>query len=143
MVIDALAALDEGDNTILQRFAPALLEKLTKIRDAQMQTTDRVNEIFAHVEDGSFLMGMELVEGVNASERVLLAELDSLESDLQDLKTASLEYAASAERTSSRMTVSASLVTVCVVILIFFLMVKRNISRPLTCSPMPSRPSTR
>ena len=131
MVIDALAALDEGDNTILQRFAPALLEKLTKIRDAQMHTTYRVNEIFAHVEDGSFLMGMELVEGVNASERVLLAELDSLESDLQDLKTASLEYAASAERTSSRMTVSASLVTVCVVILIFFLMVKRNISRPL------------
>lgn len=131
MVIDSLAALDSDDATILQTFAPELLDKLTRIRDAQVQTTDRVNEIFTHVEDGSFLMGMELVDGVNASERVLLAELDSLESELQDLKAASLEYAANAERSSSRMTILASIATVCVVIAIFFLMVKRNISRPL------------
>ncbi len=131
MVVDALAALNSNDATILQTFAPALLDKLTRIRDAQVQTTDRVNEIFDHVEDGSFLMGMELVDGVNASERVLLAELDSLESELQELKAASLEYAANAERSSSRMTILASIATVCVVIAIFFFMVKRNISRPL------------
>ena len=98
MVIDAIANYESDNSNILQSFAPGLLQKLTRIRDAQVQTTDRVNEIFAHVEDGSFLMGMELVEGVTASERVLLAELDSLESDLQELKAASVQYAANAEK---------------------------------------------
>lgn len=131
MVTNSLAALGPNDARMLQRYAPALIDKLKKIREAQIQTTNRVNQIFSHVEDGSFLMGMELVDGVNDSEHVLLAELDSLESDLQDMKAASLEYADNAERTSSHMTVMASIMTVCVVIAIFFLIVKRNISRPL------------
>lgn len=131
MVVDALAALRSNDANILQAFAPNLLDKLTRIRDAQVETTDRVNETFSHVEDGSFLMGMELVDDVNASEQVLLAELESLESELQELKAASLEYAANTERASSRMTVLASIATVCVVIAIFFFMVKRHIARPL------------
>lgn len=130
MVLNAVE--DDKDNTpILQLFAPKLLRELTKIRDAQVQTTIRVDEIFGHVEEGSFLMGMELVEGVRVSEGVLLAELDNLERDLQGLKAASVDYAANAERASSRMTIFASIVTVCVVVLIFFLMVKRHIAKPL------------
>jgi signal transduction histidine kinase/ActR/RegA family two-component response regulator len=131
MVVDALAALGPSEAGILRTFAPTLLDKLTRIRSAQVATTDRVNEIFSHVEDGSFLMGMELVDDVNASEQVLRAELDSLEFELQELKAASLSYAASTEVNSSRMTVLASIATVCVVIGIFFFIIKRNISRPL------------
>lgn len=126
------AAIKVNDRTaILQVFAPKLLRELTKIQDAQIQTTQRVNEIFEHVEEGSFLMGMELVEGVRLSEQALLTELDNLERDLQGLKAASVDYAANAERASSRMTIFTSIVTVCVVILIFFLMVKRHIAKPL------------
>jgi signal transduction histidine kinase/CheY-like chemotaxis protein len=131
MVVNAVAELGSGDANVLLAFAPGLLDKLTRIRDAQVETTERVNNIFSHVEDGSFLMGMEMVDDVNAMEKVLLAELDSLESSLQELKAASVEYAANAEKASSRMTVLASLATVCVVIAVFFLMVKRHISRPL------------
>lgn len=131
MVVDALAALGPSEAGILRTFAPTLLDKLTRIRNAQVATTDRVDEIFSHVEDGSFLMGMELVDDVNASEQVLRAELDSLEFELQELKAASLSYAASTEMNSSRMTVLASIATVCVVIAIFFFIIKRNISQPL------------
>jgi hypothetical protein len=92
-----------------------------------------MKRIFAHVEDGSFLMGMELVDGVTAAERELLSELDLLESDLRELKSASADYAASVERTSSMMTIISSILTVCVVIAVFFLVVKGNI--PNRCTP--------
>ncbi len=131
MVVDAMTALNPNEASILRAFAPALLDKLTRIRNAQVETTDRVADIFSYVEDGSFLMGMELVDDVNASEQVLRAELHSLEFELQELKAASLSYAANTEVNSSRMTVLASIATVCVVIGIFFLIIQRNISRPL------------
>ena len=123
MVVDAMTALNPNEASILRAFAPALLDKLTRIRNAQVETTDRVADIFSYVEDGSFLMGMELVDDVNASEQVLRAELHSLEFELQELKAASLSYAANTEVNSSRMTVLASIATVCVVIGIFFLII--------------------
>src|SRR5262249_21417496 len=51
--------------------------------------------------------------------------------DLQQLKTASADYAGNVERTSSLMTILSSIVTVCVVIVVFLLVVKGNISKPL------------
>lgn len=121
----------EHAGLVVQSFAPRLLERLNAIRRAHEKTADQMKRIFAHVEDGSFLMGMELVDGVAAAERELLAELDRLEHDLQELKTASADYAVSVERTSSMMTIISSILTVCVVIAVFFLVVKGNISKPL------------
>ena len=121
----------EHAGVVVQSFAPRLLERLSAIRKAHQKTADQMKRIFAHVEDGSFLMGMELVDGVAATEKVLLSELDRLEADLQELKTASADYAVSVERTSSMMTIVSSILTVCVVIAIFFLVVKGNISKPL------------
>lgn len=121
----------ERAGVVVQSFAPRLLERLSAIRAAHQKTADQMKRIFKHVEDGSFLMGMELVDGVAATERELLAELDRLEADLQELKTASADYAVNVERTSSMMTIISSILTVCVVIAVFFLVVKRNISKPL------------
>ncbi|KQZ19133.1 hypothetical protein ASD50_06390 [Mesorhizobium sp. Root552] len=130
MVREAMSGTD-GRASILDGFAPKLLRELKRIRDAQIRTTDRVNEIFTHVEDGSFLMGMELVQDVTASENVLLGSLDSLESELQGVKAASADYASRAEIASYRMTILASIATVCVVMIIFFIVVKRQIAVPL------------
>lgn len=116
---------------VVQNFAPRLLERLAAIRKAHQRTADQMKRIFAHVEDGSFLMGMELVDGVTAAEKQLLSELDRLEADLQELKAASANYAVGVERTSSLMTIVSSALTVCVVIAVFFLVVKGNISKPL------------
>ncbi|MGE3871669.1 MAG: hybrid sensor histidine kinase/response regulator [Parvibaculaceae bacterium] len=130
-LIEQSMAGGEHAGMVVQSFAPRLLERLNAIRKAHEKTADQMKRIFAHVEDGSFLMGMELVDGVTAAERQLLSELDRLESDLQELKTASADYAVSVERTSSMMTIISSILTVCVVIAVFFLVVKGNISRPL------------
>ncbi|MGE0241993.1 MAG: ATP-binding protein [Parvibaculaceae bacterium] len=121
----------EHAGLVVQSFAPRLFERLNAIRKAHETTTEQMQRIFAHVEDGSFLMGMELVDGVAAAERQLLSELDLLENDLQELKSASTDYAVSVERTSSMMTIISSILTVCVVIAVFFLVVKGNISKPL------------
>lgn len=130
MVSKAMASND-GRALVLEGSAPKLLSKLRQIREAQIRTTDRVNEIFSHVEDGSFLMGMELVQDVTASENILLISLDGLEAEIQSLKAASADYASRAEQTSYRITLTASIATVCVVMIIFFVVVKRQIVVPL------------
>lgn len=130
-LINQASNAKQSGSVVVQTFAPRLLDKLRRIRQAHRLTTKRVEQIFKHVEDGSFLMGMELLDGVTASEKMLTSELDDLESDLEELKTASVNYAVSVERTSSNMTVTASIMTVCIVIIIFFVVVKRNISKPL------------
>lgn len=89
MIADALASVGSGDAITLKNYAPALLDKLTRIREAQVETAERVGRIFLHVEDGSFLMGMEQVSGVHESEQVLLGELRNLEAILQEMKAGS------------------------------------------------------
>ena len=118
-------------SSAVEDFSPLLLQRLGAIRIAHHITAERMKRIFQHVEDGSFLMGMELTSSVAESEAQLLEELDRLEADLQDLKTASANYAGNVETASSRMMIASSLLTVCVVIAIFFLVVKRNISKPM------------
>lgn len=131
MIGDALAHVEAGDTNTLKTYAPSLLDKLTRIREAQIETTERVDHVLSHVEDGSFLMGMEYVDGVHESEQNLLGELKNLEMILQEMKAGSLVYAAMSENASSRMTILASIATFCVVMTIFFFVIKRNISRPL------------
>ena len=131
LLIRQSTAGGEHAGVVVQSFAPRLLKRLSAIREAHEKTADQMKRIFAHVEDGSFLMGMELVDGVAAAERQLVSELDHLENDLQELKSASADYAVSVERTSSMMTIISSILTVCVVIAVFFLVVKGNISKPL------------
>ncbi|MBB6468005.1 signal transduction histidine kinase/ActR/RegA family two-component response regulator [Aminobacter lissarensis] len=121
----------ERRGAVVKAFAPRLLEKLERIRTANRATIQHVEKIFSHVEDGSFLMGMELLESVKESEGALLFDLDGLAVDLQDLKVSSVEYAMNVEQTSSNLTIIASFITVCSVIAFFFVVVKRNISRPL------------
>lgn len=121
----------EGDGSVIARFQDELREQLSRIRFANRLNDGRVNQIFGHVEDGSFLMGMELLDGVARSEAALLDEIDKLDSVLFSLKTASVDYTVSVESVSSFLTLLASILTVCIVITVFYYVVKRNISRPL------------
>ena len=118
-------------DSVIKEFEPRLLKQLTKIHTANRLNNRRVEKLFQHIEDGSFLMGMELLSTISESEKTLTIELDNLISELLNLKSASVNYAVKVERTSSSMTIFVSLFTVCVVIMIFFLVVKRNISNPL------------
>lgn len=120
----------DSESLISQHSAP-LLRQLANIRQANRIHNKRVELIFGHVEDGSFLMGMETIDEVVLSEATLTAQLDRLVAELEELKKASVSYAVKVERTASAFTILASILTVCIVVSIFFFVVKRNISKPL------------
>ena len=120
-----------ADARVIGQFESELKAQLSRIRFANRLNDGRVAQVFEHVEDGSFLMGMELLDGVAKSEAALLHEISDLDMILSSLKTASMDYTISVERASSLMTLLASILTVCFVIMVFYFVVKRNISRPL------------
>lgn len=130
-LINQPAASRGSDATVIETFRPQLLEQISRIRLAHRLNNGRVETIFKHVEDGSFLMGMELLRSVTQSEERLLEEVGRLESILLALKSASVNYTVGVEKASARMTLLASALTVCIVIALFFFMVRRNLSRPL------------
>jgi len=124
--------LQEGsEDRLIHQFSDGLLGKLSEIRQANRIHNKRVEKVFRHVEDGSFLMGMETLGEVAASEAVLTGELDLLVAELETIKKASVEYAVRVEKIASGFTILASIITVCLVIVVVFIIVRRNISRPL------------
>ncbi len=120
-----------GDEPLIVKYSEPLLNQLAQIRQANRVLTKRVIKIFEHVEDGSFLMGMEMLGDAAASEKALTVELDHLVEMLEEVKETSVAYATRVEDSASRYTVIASLVLVSLVIAVVFWVIRRNISRPL------------
>ncbi len=126
-----VSAFDRVDGySVIREHSEKLLHQLVNIRQNVRIHGKRVEKLFGHVEQGSFLMGMEMIDEVNASEMNLNQELDRLIESLLDLKSASVNYAGQVESRASYFTIFASLLTVCIVITIFFFVVKRNITKP-------------
>lgn len=127
------SAIAEGTpiDAFLSGGTPSLLGRLDSIRHAAFVHDRRVRKIFRHIEDGSFLMGLELVDEVEASEEMLTRELDALIASLDELRRASVDYASRVERSASIFVIGASLVTVCMVITFFVFVVRNSLTRPL------------
>jgi signal transduction histidine kinase/ActR/RegA family two-component response regulator len=119
-----------SDN-LIEKYFNDLHINLIRLRDANREYNALASKVFNNIEDGSFLMGLEIVSMVEESELALNNELDILVSVLGLLKNASVGYALEVERGASRFTILASIITICIVITIFFYIVKRNISNPL------------
>lgn len=119
-----------GRYSVIRQHSEKLLLQLASIREGIRIHSKRVEKLFIHVEEGSFLMGMEMIDDVNESEANLNEKLDKLIEILFVLKGASVEYASQVEARASYFTISASLLTVCIVITIFFFVVKKNITQP-------------
>ena len=130
-LINLSVAAASENTSILEGFQSEIVGQISKIRFANRLNTNRVSNIFGHVEDGSFLMGMERLGEVAKSEERFLDQIDQLDEILISLKSASVDYTVGVERASSLMTLMASFLTVCIVIAVFFFMVRRNISNPL------------
>lgn len=130
MISDSLRS-EQTDAGVIGQFETELNEQLSRVRSANRRNDRRVELIFQYVEDGSFLMGMELLDEVALSEAALLDEIEQLETILLALKSASVDYTVSVERASSLLTLLASILNVCIVITVFYFVVKRNISHPL------------
>ena len=130
-LITKAASQKGSSNNLIKEYSQNLLRQLSNLRQASRIHNIRAEKVFRHVEDGSFLMGMEMVSDVTASEKTLINELDILVNELSNLNDASVEYAGRVEDTASSFTILASIITICIVITIFYYLVKRNISDPL------------
>ncbi|MDW3094576.1 MAG: hybrid sensor histidine kinase/response regulator [Gammaproteobacteria bacterium] len=116
---------------LISDYRQDLLRQLSSVRQANRINSIRAGKVFRHVEDGSFLMGMEMISDVRASENTLTKELDALVTVLDSLNDASVKYAVRVENTATAFTILASIITFCIVITIFYYVVKKNISNPL------------
>ncbi len=118
-------------DNLISDYRQDLLRQLSNVRQANRINSIRAGKVFRHVEDGSFLMGMEMISDVRASENTLTKELDALVSVLDSLNDAAVKYAVRVENTATTFTILASIMTFCIVITIFYYVVKKNISNPL------------
>ena len=125
------ASQEDSQESLIKQYSQNLLRQLSSVRQASRIHSIRAEKVFRHVEDGSFLMGMEMISDVRASEKTLTSELDALVKELGNLNDASVEYAGRVEQIASSFTILASIITVCIVITIFYYVVKKNISNPL------------
>ena len=130
LITKATANQNEKDS-LITTYRQDLLRQLSSVRQANRINSIRAEKVFRHVEDGSFLMGMEMISDVRASENTLTKELDALVSVLASLNDAAVKYAERVEKTASTFTILASIMTFCIVITIFYYVVKKNISNPL------------
>lgn len=130
-LINKAASQSDASDSLISEYQQDLLRQLSSVRQANRIHSIRAEKIFRHVEDGSFLMGMEMVSDVEASEITLTKELDSLVKVLDTLNDESVKYASRVEQVASTFTILASIITFCIVITIFYYVVKKNISNPL------------
>ena len=119
------------EDSSLQQHSEPLLQQIAVIRTANKVRNIEVAKIFQHVEDGSFLMGLELVGLVLENEQALTKAVDQLIQEVLYLKQRSVSYAESVEDRASTFTILAALITIFVGVSIIFLIVKFNISKPL------------
>ena len=130
-LIKKAASKENAKDSLINEYQQDLLRQLSSVRQANRIHSIRAEKVFRHVEDGSFLMGMEMVSDVGASENTLTKELDALVKVLDTLNDESVKYAGRVEQVASTFTILASIITFCVVITIFYYVVKKNISNPL------------
>ena len=131
IIIDELQQTNNFSISVIGKFRNQLLEKIQKIQEAHDQSSERINKVLKHVEDGSFLIGMELLEGVADRQNYLSSRLDDLKDLLDLIKLASVDYANQLENSSSNFIMFASFLTVLLVIIFFIVLVRKNISMPL------------
>jgi signal transduction histidine kinase/DNA-binding response OmpR family regulator/HPt (histidine-containing phosphotransfer) domain-containing protein len=119
--------LDEPTNQLLSAIIDHLvvLEKIDEGHDLSSQ------RVLNHVEDGSFLMGMELVDKVAIIEDELVAEVDALLGIISEVKARTIQYSEGVQRDAETFTILVALLTIIFGVTMIFFVVKRNISKPL------------
>ena len=130
LVTEASKAEKYGQNVIQEYFAP-IYTVLDKVDVANHAHKELAIKVFQHVEDGSFLMGKEMLNDVDLREQVLIDQVVVLLDRLNNIKQHSVEYSRKVQDRAETFTIQVAVVTIIFGISIIFFVVKRNISRPL------------
>jgi signal transduction histidine kinase/DNA-binding response OmpR family regulator/HPt (histidine-containing phosphotransfer) domain-containing protein len=104
---------------------------LSDVESANSAQREVADKVFEHVEDGSFLMGKELLAELESREQALKVFLQSLVQQLELIKEESVRYSQSVRQEARGFTVLISLVTIVIAFTFVFVVVKLNISRPM------------
>ena len=129
LILNSFSPQDDK-SSVIPKYRNDILTQLDVIKDSSRDYNERVEKLFLHIEFGSYLMGMETIGEAANSEKQLNAELDRLLVILFSLKQASVSFASEVEKKAYYFTIASSVFTICIVILIFFFVVKRNITKP-------------
>lgn len=108
-----------------------LLTRLEAIRGAAQLHDALVQRIVEHIENGSFLMGLEMFADVETAEARLSGQLDTLVALLDQIKEASQRFASRVERAASLFVLVASALTVVMVVCFFLAIMRNSLTRPL------------
>ncbi len=121
----------EADNSNAnQQYRDKVLAQLDVIRNSSKKYNEKVEKLLLHIEFGSYLMGKETIGQAEQSDKQLNSELDRLLVILVALKQESVSFANEIEYKARYFTIGSSTFTICIVIIIFFFVVKKNITKP-------------
>ncbi len=119
-----------GDSDMGESFS-SVFAMLDSVEAANQAHNELATTVFGHVEDGSFLMGKELLFAVGERERFLIKEVAQLLVGLTEVKRRSVEYSRVVESRAKTVTIGIAIIAILVGISLVFFVVKRAISRPL------------
>lgn len=129
-MIKNFVSQDSSQSSVFHKYSSDLIPQLDVIRQSSAVYNAKVERLFVNIEYGSFLMGIETIGDVGESDYALNSDLDRLLVLLSGLKQASVNFASKVEERAYQFIVGASVFTICIVILTFFIVVKKNITRP-------------
>jgi signal transduction histidine kinase/DNA-binding response OmpR family regulator/HPt (histidine-containing phosphotransfer) domain-containing protein len=130
LIVDRSDADRQTGGKFAENFKPvnAMLERIVS---ANQKHKELANRVFQHVEDGSFLMGKEMLDELDKREETLVHHIDVLLNKLTEIKASSVLYARQVQEDAKSFTIVIAVISIVIGISIIFLVVKRNISRPL------------
>lgn len=130
LIQNTLDKTDRSDSLIF-KYSPLLFEVLRDIISGASAHDQTVHTVFKHVEDGSFLMGLELLGDVKKADDHLISKIDELLNQLNLLKNLSVAYSQKVQEDAEGFTILVAVVTIIIGITVIFLVVKLNITKPL------------
>jgi two-component system sensor histidine kinase/response regulator len=118
-------------DSLIQIHSSPLLEALKEINQAAKAQQISAKQVFTHVEDGSFLMGLELMGNVKKADENLVVKIDELLHELNILKGLSVAYSEQVQNDAESFTILVAVITIIIGITVIFLVVRLNITKPL------------
>jgi len=121
----------ERNDSLIRKHSSPLLGALKKIDLAAEAQKLSAKAVFTHVEDGSFLMGLELMGNVKNADDNLILKIDELLHELNILKDLSVAYSEQVQDDAESFTILIAVITIIIGITVIFLVVRLNITKPL------------
>ncbi len=118
-------------DSLIQIHSSPILEALKEINLAAKAQKVSAKQVFTHVEDGSFLMGLELMGNVKKADDNLVVKINELLHELNILKGLSVAYSEQVQNDAESFTILVAIITIVIGITVIFLVVRLNITKPL------------